>query len=144
MGREAAQRLPTFLENTPVEVIYRILSTGNNLTFNQVEISGTAYSLDIHFMLNINVAHIIGLSTRLIARKELILSAGVINIPQLLMNSGIGDSDTLKLLGIPALLNLPSVGENLTDQPFAEILFSVNSNNTLDKREFRLFYYGHI
>eukprot|EP00096_Caligus_rogercresseyi_P014940 TRINITY_DN7397_c0_g1_i1.p1 TRINITY_DN7397_c0_g1~~TRINITY_DN7397_c0_g1_i1.p1 ORF type:complete len:653 (-),score=111.34 TRINITY_DN7397_c0_g1_i1:380-2338(-) len=48
------------------------------------------------------------------ARKEVILSAGAINTPQLLMLSGIGPRDHLRQLGVPLLRDLP-VGQNLMD-----------------------------
>ena len=50
-----------------------------------------------------------------VARRELILSAGSINSPQLLKVSGVGPADELKALGIPVLHALPGVGENLQD-----------------------------
>lgn len=49
------------------------------------------------------------------ARKEVILSAGAINSPQLLMLSGIGEDTHLRSKGIPVLQNLPGVGRNLMD-----------------------------
>lgn len=49
------------------------------------------------------------------ARKEVILAAGAIGSPQLLMLSGIGPSNHLHNLGIPVALNLPGVGQNLQD-----------------------------
>ncbi|XP_042204865.1 glucose dehydrogenase [FAD, quinone]-like isoform X2 [Homarus americanus] len=48
------------------------------------------------------------------ARKEVILSAGAINSPQLLMLSGIGPAKQLNPLGIPIIQDLP-VGHNLQD-----------------------------
>jgi len=48
------------------------------------------------------------------ATKEIILSAGSVNSPQLLMLSGVGPEDHLKSLGIPVIQNLP-VGDNLQD-----------------------------
>ncbi|KAK7687997.1 hypothetical protein QCA50_008367 [Cerrena zonata] len=51
------------------------------------------------------------------ATKEIILSAGVIGTPHILMLSGIGPKDTLASLGIEPLVDNPSVGQNLTDQP---------------------------
>jgi choline dehydrogenase len=49
------------------------------------------------------------------AEKEVILSGGAINSPQLLMLSGIGDEKELKSIGIDRVLNLPGVGKNLQD-----------------------------
>ncbi|XP_068153346.1 glucose dehydrogenase [FAD, quinone] [Drosophila tropicalis] len=48
------------------------------------------------------------------ARKEVILSAGAFNSPQLLMLSGIGPEDNLKAIGIPLIQALP-VGKRLYD-----------------------------
>lgn len=53
----------------------------------------------------------------LLARKEVILSAGVINSPQLLKLSGIGPRQELEEHGIPVVKDLPGVGENLQDHP---------------------------
>ena len=49
------------------------------------------------------------------AEREVILSAGTFNTPQLLMLSGIGPADHLKSIGITPLHELPGVGENLQD-----------------------------
>lgn len=48
---------------------------------------------------------------------EIILSAGSIGSPHLLMLSGVGPSDHLKSLGIEVLADLPGVGLNLRDHP---------------------------
>ncbi len=47
--------------------------------------------------------------------REVILSGGVINSPQLLMLSGIGDADQLKQHGIDVVADLKGVGQNLQD-----------------------------
>ncbi len=47
--------------------------------------------------------------------REVIISAGAINSPQILMLSGVGNSDHLRKLQIPVICNLPGVGENLHD-----------------------------
>jgi choline dehydrogenase/4-pyridoxate dehydrogenase len=49
------------------------------------------------------------------AEREVILAGGVINSPQLLMLSGIGDPDQLAAHGIPVAIALPGVGKNLQD-----------------------------
>ncbi|XP_005993052.1 choline dehydrogenase, mitochondrial [Latimeria chalumnae] len=56
-----------------------------------------------------------GQKKKVYANKEIILSGGAINSPQLLMLSGIGNADDLKKLGIPAVCHLPGVGQNLQD-----------------------------
>ena len=53
--------------------------------------------------------------TLAIARRELIVSAGSINSPQLLKVSGIGPAAELSALGIPVVRDLAGVGENLQD-----------------------------
>lgn len=49
------------------------------------------------------------------ANKEVIISGGAINSPQLLMLSGVGDSDQLQSMGIPTIQHAPAVGKNLQD-----------------------------
>ncbi|MEE8056719.1 MAG: GMC family oxidoreductase N-terminal domain-containing protein, partial [Pseudomonadales bacterium] len=50
-----------------------------------------------------------------IKAQRVILSAGAINSPLVLMRSGIGNSDSLKALDIKPKLSLPGVGQNLSD-----------------------------
>ncbi|KZV88494.1 alcohol oxidase [Exidia glandulosa HHB12029] len=54
------------------------------------------------------------------ARKEVILAAGAIQTPTLLQLSGIGDPTHLKSLGITPVVNLPTVGKNLQEQPMSQ------------------------
>ncbi|KAJ3554607.1 hypothetical protein NP233_g12386 [Leucocoprinus birnbaumii] len=65
---------------------------------------------------------------QLTASKEVILSAGAINSPQILLHSGIGDVADLQSLGITTLHSLPSVGKNFTDQPYITPVWSTNSS----------------
>ncbi|KAF5388752.1 hypothetical protein D9757_004771 [Collybiopsis confluens] len=62
------------------------------------------------------------------ATKEVILSAGSINTPQILLNSGIGDSKVLSSVGIPPLVHNPSVGQNLSVHPVVQLVWTVNSS----------------
>jgi 4-pyridoxate dehydrogenase len=57
------------------------------------------------------------------AEREVVLAGGVINSPQLLMLSGIGDPDRLQAHGIAAAVSLPGVGDNLQDHISAGILW---------------------
>jgi len=60
----------------------------------------------------------VGDGTRIIrARREVILAAGALQTPQLLMLSGVGDTQELGRLGIPVVQHLPGVGKNLQDHP---------------------------
>ncbi len=56
-----------------------------------------------------------GTATDIAADKEVILAAGSINSPKLLMLSGVGEAKALRSLGIDVVENLPGVGENLQD-----------------------------
>jgi choline dehydrogenase len=58
-----------------------------------------------------------GHDRRVHAEAEVILAAGSLVTPQILMLSGIGDAEQLKTHGIPCEVNLPGVGENLIDHP---------------------------
>jgi choline dehydrogenase-like flavoprotein len=55
------------------------------------------------------------------AAREVILSAGVFNTPQLLMLSGIGPADHLRQTGIQPVIDLPGVGGNLQDHLAAAV-----------------------
>ncbi|MGW7368221.1 GMC family oxidoreductase [Streptomyces sp. NPDC054841] len=56
-----------------------------------------------------------GVTRKVLARREVVLSGGAVNTPQLLMLSGIGDATHLRTLGIDVLVDAPEVGANLTD-----------------------------
>src|SRR3954468_20073703 len=58
------------------------------------------------------------------AEREVILCGGAYNSPQLLMLSGIGEAEHLQLREIEVLLDLPQVGENLSDHPAAQAVFT--------------------
>ncbi|KAI9435483.1 alcohol oxidase [Lactarius indigo] len=66
------------------------------------------------------------------ATKEVIIAAGAVNTPQLLMLSGIGDSAELSQLNIRTIVNLPDVGKNMQDHVVLHSVFSVNSSFTND------------
>jgi choline dehydrogenase len=51
------------------------------------------------------------------AEREVILTAGAVGSPQLLLLSGIGPADPLRALGIEVAADLPEVGANLQDHP---------------------------
>lgn len=59
----------------------------------------------------------------ILARREVLLSAGVAMSPQLLMLSGIGDPEELGRVGIASVADLPRVGKNLRDHVSPVLLF---------------------
>ena len=69
------------------------------------------------------------------ARNEVILSAGSIGTPQLLMLSGIGDADHLRDLGIEVIVDNPNVGQHLQDHPFYLLNWETTAKGTLAEAE---------
>ncbi len=65
------------------------------------------------------------------ASREVILTGGAINSPQLLLLSGIGPADELSALGLPVVADVPGVGRNLQDHLFVPIAYSCAKPCTL-------------
>jgi choline dehydrogenase len=65
-----------------------------------------------------------GRSERVFADREVILAAGVIGTPQLLMLSGVGPATHLRGLGIEVSVDLPGVGANLHDHPKSVVSYA--------------------
>lgn len=78
-------------------LVERIVFKGKKAVAVEVNINGQMFTLE--------------------ARKEIILAAGALQTPQLLMVSGVGDSGELAQHGIPVVHHLPGVGKNLQDHP---------------------------
>ena len=68
------------------------------------------------------------------ANKEVIISAGVFNSPQLLQLSGIGPHHLLNSMGIEVIADLPGVGENLRDHCYAPVSVKVKNVRSLNER----------
>lgn len=76
----------------------------------------------------VGVEYRIGKETRIVrARREVIVSAGAFQSPQLLMLSGLGDAAALGRLGIPVVADVPGVGRNLQDHP--DFIFNYKSRS---------------
>ena len=67
------------------------------------------------------------------ASREVILSAGAIGSPRLLMLSGIGPADHLMDLGIPVVLDQPGVGANLQDHLDLFVISECTGPHTYDR-----------
>jgi choline dehydrogenase len=63
--------------------------------------------------------------------REVLLSAGALGSPQLLLLSGIGPADELAQVGVQVRHDLPGVGKNLQDHPFLPVNFEVRDSETL-------------
>ena len=72
--------------------------------------------------------------TFVVEAEEIILSAGAIGSPQILMLSGVGPGDHLGEHGIETVVDSPGVGQNLADHPLLTILWA-----TKPEVELRLF-----
>ena len=92
---------------------------------------------NLRVMTGVNARHLIldgqtvrGVATDqgdILARCEVILCAGAINTPKLLMLSGIGPGNHLQECGIPVVHDIPGVGKNLLDHVAANIACELNA-----------------
>lgn len=67
-----------------------------------------------------------GAERLLTASREVLVCAGAVDTPRLLMHSGIGPAEDLEALGIPVVHDLPGVGENLLDHPESVIVWETD------------------
>lgn len=74
-----------------------------------------------------------GVRTRLFADREVIVTAGAINTPKLLLLSGLGNADELRRHGIGLVHHLPGVGRNLQDHVEVSIIHEVKGPFSYDK-----------
>lgn len=73
-----------------------------------------------------------GKSVSVTVTKEVALSAGAVNSPQILQLSGIGPASLLKSHGIDVVLDAPMVGENLQDHLQIRAVYKVTGTQTLN------------
>ena len=82
-------------------MVHRILFEGKEAVGVEVESGGEVYQIEA---------------------GQIVLSAGSMASPQLLMLSGVGPADHLRELGIPVVHELPGVGQNLRDHPIVAVI----------------------
>jgi choline dehydrogenase-like flavoprotein len=70
---------------------------------------------------------------RIDAASEVIVTAGAIGSPKLLMLSGIGPAGHLMQVGVPVLHDLPGVGENFHDHFSTDVIWVLNGAHSYDK-----------
>lgn len=66
-----------------------------------------------------------------LAGAEVIVSAGTISSPHLLLRSGIGPAEHLHTHGLPVLVDLPGVGANLQDHPTLPVIWTIKDSEDL-------------
>ena len=74
-----------------------------------------------------------GKAQRIVANKEIVLSGGAINSPQLLMLSGIGEAAQLREHGIDVIADLPGVGKNMQDHLQARLVYKTHEPTLNDE-----------
>jgi choline dehydrogenase len=85
----------------------------------------------------------VGRTQRVLATREVILAAGAIGSPQILMLSGIGPGRHLQEHGIAVVADVPGVGENLHDHPYTTCTYRTGPENSLNPQLRGLRVLGH-
>ncbi|XP_069958143.1 glucose dehydrogenase [FAD, quinone]-like [Cherax quadricarinatus] len=124
------------------------LTTRNSIRWSTAEayIKPSAFRPNLDVVLNAHVTQILfdnhktavgvrflhqGKLKSAFARREVILCAGAIGSPQVLMLSGVGPATHLHQHGIPVVANVPGVGNNLIDHPYLSALsWTVKNGST--------------
>ncbi|KAJ9086160.1 hypothetical protein DSO57_1006978 [Entomophthora muscae] len=110
------ERLKVAVETTPLTIWTNSLVT-NVILDNQKRAKGVAFLRGKHlYKAGKRVSRVKGKPGTVYARREVIISGGSFNTPQITMLSGIGDPVHLEKMGIKPLVNLPGVGRNLHDR----------------------------
>ncbi|KAE8352400.1 hypothetical protein BDV28DRAFT_3401 [Aspergillus coremiiformis] len=103
----------SFLHSKPPLLTIYTYTMGKRVLFNDdkratgVQVGGILGSFTLH------------------ANKEVIVSTGAFQSPQLLMVSGIGPANTLESYGIPVVADRPGVGQNMWDHPYISASYRV-------------------
>ena len=92
-------------------VVRRILFEGKKAVGVEVESGGEVYT---------------------VAADQVVLSAGAMASPQILMLSGVGPAAHLREMGIPVVHELPGVGQNLRDHPIVAVICQVRDDHEQD------------
>jgi choline dehydrogenase len=81
---------------------------------------------------------------RAFVTRDVVLAAGAIGSPRILLHSGIGPADELHALGITVHRDLPGVGANLSDHPYVHMTYRVAPEHSLNAhlRGWRLLLHG--
>ncbi len=116
---------------THAQVLRLLTKPTDPTTRNHPAYSRQAWAGAQHEAVGLEVLHE-GTRQTLLAKDQVILSAGAVGSPQLLQVSGIGPAQHLKALGISPLLDLPGVGENLQDHLQIRTIYRVENCKTVN------------
>ncbi|KAI0108674.1 GMC oxidoreductase [Nemania sp. FL0031] len=108
----SVQFLYDVLEKSPNLIIYKSTLRKKILFHNQTAVGVTVSSGGVEYNLT--------------AKREVIISAGVMRSPQLLLASGIGDRERLQRVGVPLIAHRPGVGQNMHDNVLVGPTFQVD------------------
>ncbi|XP_057845040.1 protein HOTHEAD-like [Cryptomeria japonica] len=112
----------------PHNIVVLLNATASKVLFKKA--SGKPKAIGVNITSGIDGLHIQVLLNKLSTKNEVILSAGTLGSTQLLLLSGIGPVQQLKKLNIPIVLDLPSIGKNVQDNPIVN--FIIESSKPLE------------
>lgn len=122
-----ADALPNNLIIQKHSLVTRVLFDGTIATGVEYMAGSRLYRADP------NAAGVAPPPQQMTANREVILSAGAFNSPQLLKLSGIGPAEELSRHGIRTIVDLPGVGENLQDRYEVGIVTEQDTNFSYNK-----------
>ena len=102
------------LTTRPDCLVRRIMFDGNRAVGVEVESGGERFTVE---------------------GDEIILSAGAVGSPHLLLLSGVGPAGNLRPLEIPLVYDLPGVGQNLRDHPAVHVAWQADEDLPMDIRD---------
>ncbi|KAK1231639.1 hypothetical protein PQX77_005237 [Marasmius sp. AFHP31] len=114
VSSESAYLAPEVLARPNLKVA--INATATRILFG--EANGETRAVGVEY-----ASSALGVRYRSKATREVILSAGAIHTPHLLMLSGVGPAEQLKVHDIPIVKDLPGVGSNLIDHCVLDVAF---------------------
>jgi choline dehydrogenase len=121
-GRFRGSTAQTFLAEARHRPNLRIVTkaVATRLTFDGRRCTGVAFRRN-------------GEDSRVLAAREVIVSGGTVNSPQLLQISGIGPADHLRSIGVGIAHELPGVGANLSDHFAARVTHRVRGEVSINQ-----------
>lgn len=111
---------------TPNVLARKNLTVATNATVSRIifeEVKGEVHAVGVEFAREKN-----GQMYRARAKRDVVLSAGAVHSPHILMLSGVGPAEHLRSHNVPVVLDHPMVGQNLVDHPVVDLYFKDKHN----------------